>query len=714
MGRHNFASRAAYPDSASVNCLLGKLYRAYDDKKKAIFCFEEALKANPLMWDAFTTLCDMGVNVRIPNIFKVSEALARGFDPEPNTLDLKDVSTSNPLEPIHKKSALQMVAQDSNDPFDPQRVASFHDIPNSNAFFSEAGENEFLSKIAAARSRLAANGGAGYDHDGADTPPNQQLALDAHASRSTLNQEPPQAPSRRPRPGAEPAFSDAPPRMSYRLGSKRRDKVQQDQTTDSVAGNSTSMLRGPPASVSTGERKRTVSGHPAQSRQTQVVEEPRRSARLNVFPRQTASKLNSGAATVGAAAGRELRRTRPPISRIMRPGSSGHSVGRVVSGNRKPVEENSMDVDQAELPRGKEAPPGQAPPQPPTKIPESDQSRIEEALRWILDLLRKIGSGYLFLSQFQCQEALAAYASLPRGHQDTPWVLAQMGRAQYELANYVEAEKFFRRLRILAPTRLEDMEVYSTILWHLKRETDLSFLAHELIEAEWHSPQAWCTLGNACSLAAEHEQALRCFKRATQLDPKFAYAYTLQGHEHVLNEEYDKALTSYRQAISADRRHYNAYYGIGKVYEKLGNYDKALNHFGTASVINPTNPVLICCVGTVLEKQKQIVQALQYFSKATDLAPRAAQTRYKKARALLAIGQLQAAQRELMILKDLAPDEPRVHFLLGKLSKTLRDKKSAVRHFTIALSLDPKASQQIKEAIEGLEEDDSLDDSMIQ
>lgn len=686
LGKHTSSSRTPYPDAPAMSCLLGKLYRAYGDKNKAISCLEDALKLNPFMWDAFTILCEIGgVDLRVPNAFKSNDSFARSFERESSNTDHREAMASNPLERIPKKSALQSVMQDSNDPFDLQRASAFQDIPNGNFLFAETGENDFLSKIAAARTRLTATGGNVNSPEGMETPTGHASTLDAQAPRNPSAVEPPQAPARRPRGGAEHAILDAPPRMSYRLGSRKREKGQ-DQSAEPLTGTSAPLFRGSNLSISAGERKRTVSGHPAQSRQAQA-EEPRRSARLNVFPRSAASKTNSGAATIGATAGRELRKARPPISRIMRPGSSGSSVGRVVSGNRKPVEENGMDVDHAEIPRGKDVVP---PPPPAAKSVESDSVKIEEALRWLLDLLKKLGSGYLLSSRFQCQEALAFYASLPRSHQDTPWVLAQMGRAQYQQANYAEAEKFFRRLRILAPTRLEDMEVYSTILWHLRRETDLSFLAHELVESEWHSPQAWCTLGNAWSLASDREQAVRCFQRATQLDPKFAYAYTLQGHEHVLNEEYDKALGSYRHAISADRRHYNAYYGIGKVYEKLGNYDKALRHYNAASAINPTNAVLICCIGTVLEKQKQIMQALQYFSKATDLAPRAAQTRFKKARALLAIGQLEAAQRELMILKDLAPDEARVHFLLGKLSKTLRDKKSAVRHFTIALSLDPK------------------------
>jgi anaphase-promoting complex subunit 3 len=304
--------------------------------------------------------------------------------------------------------------------------------------------------------------------------------------------------------------------------------------------------------------------------------------------------------------------------------------------------------------------------------------------------MKKLGSGYYHLSRFQCPEPLQAFASLSTAHQNTPWVLAQIGRAHYEQAAYADAEKYFRKMRVQAPSRLQDMEVYSTVLWHLKRETDLSFLAHELVDSAWHSPQAWCAVGNAWSLARDPDQALKCFKRATQLDPKFAYAFTLQGHEHVASEEYDKALTAYRAAIAADRRHYNAYYGIGRVQERLGSYDKAHTHFQAAQSINPNNPVLICCIGTVLEKLKQIMPALQAYTRAAELAPRAPQTRYKKARGLLAVGQVEAAQKELMILKDLAPDDGMVHFLLGTLYRSMNEKQLAVRHFTIALALDPK------------------------
>lgn len=683
MGKHSATSRMPHPDAAACNCLLGKLYRGYDDKKKAVECFEEALKTNPLMWDAFTSLCDMGVTVRVGNIFKTNDTLSRNFEQaasSPPVIHKEGSSTSQEALHVPKKSSRSAPqAQEVVDPFEASRANVSQDIPSfSNLQSADTDGNDFMSKIVAARSRQGINARPSPPSEGMETPTGPGSKADVPAARMGTGPEPPQAPMRRTRPAHNPADPEAPPRMGYRsLTSKRRQEGE--APTDSA----TAIFK----SSSITERKRTVSGQPVHSRPMNG-EEPgqaqRRSARLNMFNKQPTAKVNSGASTIGATAGRDLKRTKASISnRLVR---SNNSVGRVVSGNRRGIEDTNMEIDHSE---GKDPATTQRLAHKPS---DSEPFRTEEALKMILDLLRRFGVGYQQLSQFRCQEALEAYNTLPRAHQDTPWVLAQMGRAQYEQASYPEAERYFRRLRIMSPTRMQDMEVYSTILWHLKRETDLSFLAHELIDSAWLSPEAWCALGNAWSLAKDHEQALRCFKRATQLDIKFAYAYTLQGHEHMANEEYDKALTAFRQSISADRRHYNAYYGIGMVYEKLGNYDKAYTHFQAASQIHPTNAVLICCIGTVLEKQKQNTQALQYFSKATELAPRAAQARFRKARALLAVGHLPLAHQELLVLKDLAPDDARVHFLLGKLYKLQNDKSLAVRHFTQALSLDPKVS----------------------
>jgi anaphase-promoting complex subunit 3 len=106
------------------------------------------------------------------------------------------------------------------------------------------------------------------------------------------------------------------------------------------------------------------------------------------------------------------------------------------------------------------------------------------------------------------------------------------------------------------------MDIYSTLLWHLRRNAALSFLAQELLNINSKSPEAWIAVGNCFSLQKEHSQALTCFQRASEMDPFCAYAYTLRGHESLVTDDVRKALIMFQMALGYDQRHYNAWYAF--------------------------------------------------------------------------------------------------------------------------------------------------------
>ncbi|KAL2392849.1 Protein bimA [Exophiala dermatitidis] len=702
-GQHSETRRQHLPDAAAVLCLEGKLWKAHKNTDQAVECWAASLKLNPFMWDAFMGLCEAGAKVSVPNVYKMTaEMIAMTHLAQQqnakyeNAAPATTTTVSQQLQPHNNNSG-------PSDPF-----ISTTQKPNGH---SQPGNSVLWEKLNGSKMSVNTTSTGGVlDEEGLSTPSTEAEVDEGVLQQAgTMNQnqhhEPPPAPTRKAKAAAE-APAEPPPR--WKTGSTRL------RTKPKVASDDTTVLQDPPAP--TAPAKRTVSGHPAgapsQHTSSAATEGPtRRSNRLLNTSRPPSatstagSKISSLANSLGLREGRDIKKAKAPAARTRTANAS--TVGRVVSGNRtRTGSTDAMDVDTKEQQKA-----ANVPPVPP--LPNNSKVRAEsaihkelEATQTLLDLFGRIASAQLSLSNYDCQTAIQIYNSLPSAQRETPYILAQIGKAYHEQAQYAEAEKFFIRVRQLAPTRLEDMEVYSTVLWHLKSEIELAYLAHELVAIDRLSPQAWCAIGNSFSLQREHEQALKCFRRATQLDPQFAYGFTLQGHEYVANEEFEKALESYRAAIAADGRHYNAWYGLGKVYEKMGKWAIAEQHYRTAAKINPTNAVLICCIGLVLERLKQPEKALQMYTRACTLAPSSALSRFKKARCLMALSRPREALAELLVLRDVVPDEANVWFLMGRLYKTLREKGNAVRAFTMALNLDPKAAQFIKDAMESLDDED--------
>lgn len=88
----------------------------------------------------------------------------------------------------------------------------------------------------------------------------------------------------------------------------------------------------------------------------------------------------------------------------------------------------------------------------------------------VVKLLRSLGTGHRLLMQFKSSEAVEAFNLLPCQHHQTPWVLTQMGKAHFEMVNYNEARYFFEWSLEQDPNRVEGLEWYSTVLWHMKKE----------------------------------------------------------------------------------------------------------------------------------------------------------------------------------------------------------------------------------------------------
>lgn len=325
----------------------------------------------------------------------------------------------------------------------------------------------------------------------------------------------------------------------------------------------------------------------------------------------------------------------------------------------------------------------------------------KRSVEGLMSLMRSLGEGYLQLSQYNCKAALEAFGTTPKHHYFSSWVQSMMAKSHYENRDYEAAARIFQEVHRKEPNRLHLMEIYSSVLWHLQREVELSALAQDVMAQDKLSPITWCISGNCFSLHKEHETAIKFFERAVQVDPDFAYSYTLLGHELVITEELDKAMSCFRTAILKDPRHYNAWYGIGSIYSKQELFDKAESHYKRALEINPQSSVIMVHIGAMQFNLNKTQQALQTLDAAIASDPKNPLPKFHRGSIYFQCGRYKEALVELEQLKQIVPKESVVFYIIGKIHKKLGNVDLALMNFSWATDLDPKgANNQVKDAFD--------------
>jgi len=692
--KHSETTRRHLPDAPAVYTLMAKLWQAHGDLKKAGDCYIEAHKANPFIWDAFEGLCKVGADLKLENMFRPpQEGAGANTSSTTNVTEIyKDEMPPHSHTLTAQANFNQQILTPSADPFNTARAGNElgqFNLPNVKGKSSLGNApKQPLSEW----DTPTATGGSQDD----DVAMGGVLL----GSEDTLI-EPPAAPSRKARPVQHSETLDG-PRLPMMRG--RSHAVSSSEGQSEQDGRKPSM----------GGHKRTISGQAPQASSVGSADpsaQPRRSNRLFGQNAPTRATRSTAETTVPLVAVKIDRTVRPAKAATGTKGRTAPTVGRVVSGNRKMLPPDPADKEKEKekrvpsraAERNTNAPSmigvtsatvqkSQAPPA--SSIPDSQVEH--QAMATLLSNLRQLAVGFYATARFDLPRAIHTFTSLPISQQQTPWVLAQLGRAYYEATDYRSAEECFARLLKIQPSRVEDMEVYSTVLWHMKKDAALAFLCHTLRDVDFHAPQTWCAIGNGFSVQREHEQAISAFKRAVQVDDGFAYAWTLMGHEYIANEELDAALASFRKSVAVDRRCFHGWYGLGKAYERQGKLEEAERHYRIAASINPSNSTLLVCIGVVLERLRHKPSALAHYTKALEISPQSALARFKKARVLMHMRHYQEALAELDVLRTLAPDEANVWFLLGKCYKGLGEKGEALKALTTALNLDVKVSGIIR------------------
>ncbi|KAL6181522.1 hypothetical protein ACLB2K_048177 [Fragaria x ananassa] len=187
------------------------------------------------------------------------------------------------------------------------------------------------------------------------------------------------------------------------------------------------------------------------------------------------------------------------------------------------------------------------------------------------------------------KESLSKYEYLHGIFGFSNYIQAQIAKVQYSLREFDLVEGIFEDLLRNDPYRVEDMDMYSNVLYAKECSSGLSYLAHRVFMTDKYRPESCCIIGNYYSLKGLHEKAVLYFRRALKLDRNYLSAWTLMGHEFIEMKNTPAAVDAYRHAVDINSSDYRAWYGLGQAYEMMGMPFYALHYFRKSVFLQPND-----------------------------------------------------------------------------------------------------------------------------
>ncbi len=160
------------------------------------------------------------------------------------------------------------------------------------------------------------------------------------------------------------------------------------------------------------------------------------------------------------------------------------------------------------------------------------------------------------------------------------------------LGQYKEAEKSFRQVIALSPTK----------------------------------SISWENLGNALYHQKKLKEALEVYKKALNINPKSIVAWKNVGELHAKLEELDEAVQAYQKLVKLNERDKQSWYALGRVFRQQRNINAAVASYQKALLIDSQYKEAWRSLGVVqCDDLRKYAQAEESFRKVIAIAPKEAQ-----------------------------------------------------------------------------------------
>jgi tetratricopeptide (TPR) repeat protein len=156
---------------------------------------------------------------------------------------------------------------------------------------------------------------------------------------------------------------------------------------------------------------------------------------------------------------------------------------------------------------------------------------------------------------------------------------------------------------------------------HGEIEKSISLLEKSISSTHQNSTVLYIELAEKYRTMGQNDEAEATYRKAIELNPSYATAYSNFGNLLVDLNRYEEAEAAYRKAIELNPSDANAYSNFGNLLVDLNRYEEAEAAYRKAIELNPSDANAYSSLGILLKNLKRYDEAEAAYRKAIELNP---------------------------------------------------------------------------------------------
>jgi tetratricopeptide (TPR) repeat protein len=265
--------------------------------------------------------------------------------------------------------------------------------------------------------------------------------------------------------------------------------------------------------------------------------------------------------------------------------------------------------------------------------------------------------------------------------------LADQGR-------YDEAMLHYNRVLHLRPDDAVAYQQMAVILVDQERFDEAIAILRKGLEhyTPQHTGLLRLGLGTIYMQQGNIDEAIHELRIAARLQPA-SITYNNLGVALFSKERFDEAMKCHKKAIQLDPKNAEAYYNLGNILLSQNNFEQAIGEYENAVRLNPQYTKAHINLGMALMEKNRFDEAIGHLQTAVSVEPNNAMVHYNLAAVLVEKGRLEDAAGEYRQALKLQPQNADAHCALGYVLVQLKRLEEAAAEYQEAIKINPQHSQ---------------------